>query len=63
MPQHSYEEDKAFQKRLSHRLQTAEFIAWLGRGGYNQNEVTAEMVDTPARLIEEFRRAVRKVSD
>jgi AAA domain len=45
MPQHGYEDEKAFQKRLSHRLQTAEFIAWLGREGYNQNEVTAEMVD------------------
>lgn len=38
-------DDKAFQKRLSHRMQKKKFVAWLEREGYDQNEVTAQMVD------------------
>ena len=38
-------DDKAFQKRLSHRLQIKKFVAWLEREGYDQNEVTPQMVD------------------
>jgi hypothetical protein len=38
-------DDKAFQKRLSDRLQIKKFVAWLEREGYDQNEVTPQMVD------------------
>lgn len=38
-------DDKAFQKRLSYRLQKKKFVAWLERKGYDQNEVTPQMVD------------------
>jgi AAA domain len=38
-------DDKAFPKRLFCRLQNRKFVAWLEREGYDQNEVTPQMVD------------------
>jgi AAA domain len=38
-------DDKAFPKRLFCRLQNRKFVAWLEREGYDQNDVTPQMVD------------------
>jgi hypothetical protein len=54
-------DDKAFQKRLSHRLQKKKFVAWLEREGYGQNEVTSQMVDEFDELqMKESRKESRK---